>query len=180
MKALMTSMLVFICLGLLAQKQVKQKLYTARIVTNKATLSGAILDFSDSTIAMVDIALAKSSIDPSYHEIQVIPVTDIITIKIRRTGAIRRTALTLGVIGGLTGAIIGLAGRPDEDDYNGVVNTLSVANYAVSGAFVGLTIGGAVGAAVGSASKEFPINQQLESFHNHLEKLTKYRYVPDH
>lgn len=179
MKASITSLLFFCCVSVNAQTHVKQKLYTAKIITNKATVSGALLNCRDSTIAIVDLRLAKSSVNPSDNEIQVIPVSDVIRIKIRRTGAIRRGFLTFGIIGGLTGAIMGLADRPDED-LNAAIEPLSAANYALSGAFVGFTIGGAIGLAAGSPSKNFQINQQYDAYHKHKETLTKYVYKPNY
>lgn len=179
MKVLMVSLFLVFSSALCAQTPTKQKLYTAKIITVKDTITAALLECTDSTIAVVDMKIAKASINPDYHEIQVIPITDLIHIKIRRTGAIRRTALTLGIIGGLTGAIAGLAGRPDEEDiYGGVIDTFSAGYYAVQGALIGVTIGGAIGVVAGSGSKKFSINRQPDAYQTHKAELAKYLYKP--
>ncbi len=178
MKACITSILFFLCFGLCAQRQARPKLYTSKITTSNDTITGALHECTDSTIAIVEMKLAKSSVRPTYHEIEVIPVTDLIHIKIRRTGAIGRAVLTLGAIGGLTGMIIGLAGRPEDDIY--AIEPFSSGYYAISGALIGGAIGGALGVVMGSGSKKFNINRQLYAYQNHKAELSKYLYKPNY
>lgn len=98
MKALITLLFLFLSLPNFAQPPAKQKLYSAKIITIIDTISGVLFERRDSTISVVDMKLAKASIDPSYHEIEVIHAKDLIHIKIRRTGSIQRGAVTLDLL----------------------------------------------------------------------------------
>lgn len=179
MRVLTTLLLLFLAFNLSAQKSAKSKLYTAKIIAKHDTITCALYELTDSTIAVVEMQLAKSSIDPSYHEIQVIPVTELIHIKIRRTGAIRRTAVTMGVLGAVTGIIIGIATKPTEENYGIGVETFTTGYYAIQGAVIGIAIGGTLGVAIGSNSKKFVINGNQNTYLTHKAELTNYQYKPN-
>jgi len=182
MRALISLLLFFYCINLEAQTAEKQKLYMAKVITVKDTLTVALFECTDSTITVVDMKLAKSNIDPPFHEITTIPISDLILIKIRRTGAIRRTAITLGIAGALTGAMVGLVGRPREEDYpypgQNAIDTFSAGYYAIQGAVIGIAIGGTLGLAIGSGSKYFPINRNRDAYNTHQAQLSRYLYRP--
>jgi len=178
MKILPVFLLFSLSFSLQAQPPSRQKLYTAKIITQRDTIMCALYEVTDTTIAVVDINLAKSSIGPSYHDIQVIPVNELIHIKIRRTGAIRRTALTMGVLGAVTGIIVGIATKPTED-YGIGVETFTTGYYAIQGAVIGVAIGGAVGVAIGSASKKFDIKGNQNTYFTHKADLMNYLYKPN-
>lgn len=154
-------------LVVLKQGKAKIKIYKAWIIPNNPTFEvrGILYEIKDSSIT-----LSNSSVIEDYYVKKIetfnFQISDIRTIKIRRTNNVVK-GLWIGAVSGFTvGTIWGAIYGADEGN-SAAGNTIIAATQLA-------TFGAGIGTLIGLIKVRIPINGDMNTFNLHKKRLKKY------
>jgi len=156
-----------------AQKDtVVKKVYQTYVsfLSKKRTLSGYLLDVKDSSVVITSSPKLNYLYKGRYKSAE-LDYDNINCIKVRN----KSTRGLLALVGGVTGALIGLAiilpqQIKDDNELAGLINCFSIMGVTVGSAAIGVT----VGLAIGSVKKSYRIDGKWEEFDRQRPVLEGY------
>ncbi|MGI8951624.1 MAG: hypothetical protein ACR2FN_08570 [Chitinophagaceae bacterium] len=140
--------------------------FHARIInTNNKLVKGYIIGFNDSTLAIYPVNSNAIKQEFNYKNLS--------KISIRRKGNAWRGALWGGVIGVISGAIIGASSKDDPNSFivfnSGEKALLGGISLGIDGAIIGAIVGAIV-------RTTFTIHGKKENYNKLQSRLRKYAY----
>lgn len=160
----------------------KQTVYRTQVTThNGSQLVGVLTQLGDSSLQFVPLTQFKKgqlSGDPVLHTY---PVKEIYSLRIRKKGAVARTALISGLVGFAVGAVVGWMTYEDPCAYSsggyfGCVDILGESGTIVAVGISGAASGAAIGALAGSINKRYYLRGDFENYRQMRSDLSQYVY----
>jgi hypothetical protein len=159
-----------------------KSLYRVQVTThNGLQLVGVLTQLGDSTLQFVPLtqfSRGKLIGEPVLHTY---PIKEIFLLRIRKNGAVARTALISSVVGFATGSLLGWVTYEDpcassSGGYFGCIDVLGQSGTIVAVGLSGAASGAIIGALAGSVNDKYYIRGDFENYRQMRSELTRYVY----
>ncbi|PVY42264.1 hypothetical protein C8E01_103130 [Pontibacter virosus] len=158
-----------------------QSLYRVQVTThNGLQLVGVLTHLGDSALQFVPLTQFNRRQligEPVLHSY---PVKEIFLLKIRKNGAVARTALISGVIGFAAGSLLGWITYEDPCASStsswGCLDVLGKSGTIAAVGISGATVGAVIGALAGSGNTRYYLRGDFENYRQMRSELSQYVY----
>lgn len=180
-KAVLLGLLLFTFATGLSQSQ-KQPVYRVQVINhNGMQMVGVLAQLGDSALQFVPLTQfrrGKLIGEPVLHSY---PVKEIFLLKIRKEGALARTALISSVVGFAAGSLLGWATYEDpcastSGGYFGCIDILGKSGTIVLVGISGAATGAGIGALAGSTNDRYYLRGDFENYRQMRSELSRYVY----